>query len=82
MKYKVGDKVRISKDCNVWEDAEKILKSLDYVLTIRSIIKEYDYYTMKEVSYTWADYQIEKIISPFPTRIDEIINSRFEILDL
>ena len=83
-KYKIGDKVKIKKDiiteelfCNYL--IPKIIKKLNYILTIKSV-ENNKFYIMKELyphPCQWKDNNIKCLhIEPGP------IESRFEILDL
>ena len=79
MKYKVGQKVIISEDSEMWKAASEIKPP--YIATIRRISSDphsgSDMYFFKEVGWGWYEEEVEGLY------IEEVlIEDRFEILDL
>lgn len=74
MKYKVGDKVKITKKVIFTYSAEGAIGFLDSdrISTVR-LIKN-DRYLLKGLSYEWQEEWLEEVISP--------VETRWEILDL
>ncbi len=97
MKYKVGQKVKIMNteelikenplaEADYSQDALNILNINNYVLTIKGIDSSLGAYQMKEDhrqgnTGMWAEYAIKELYIE-PTDLTNIINSRFEILDI
>jgi hypothetical protein len=86
MKYEIGDKVRIRKDLAYNNEAKTVLEKNNYILTIRAERKEQQKlrggYYMEEFAYMgWSESYIECLYVK-PINPNELINSRFEILDL
>jgi hypothetical protein len=78
--YKIGDEIEISKSRSHRRDIETQLKRNNYIETIVDISYESGnrvYYRIKDISY-WMDGRtiVRKITA------EDIIDSRFEILDL
>ena len=73
--------IRLKGTCFFKEDEEKISKNnFDRILTIKRVLKEYDYYKTEElwtfVSEDMIDCLVEKRKEPVP------ISNRWELLDL
>ena len=83
MKYKVGDKVKIKDQRDVYpkfnNEVEEELEKLNRILTIKEVQK-YSYYTKEMKLYKWKDNMIECLVEDYEK--DETILSRYEILDL
>ena len=78
--YKIGDEIEIAKNGSHRRDIETQLKRNNYIETIVNISYESGnrvYYRIKDINY-WIDGRtiIRKITA------EDIIDSRFEILDL
>lgn len=78
--YKIGDEIEIAKNGSHRRDIETQLKRNNYIETIVNISYESGnrvYYRIKDISY-WIDGRtiVRKITA------EDIIDSRFEILDL
>ena len=78
MKYKVGDRVKITKDKTFYPEVVEFLENLEepYVVTVREVREGY-YAMIEQQDWTWSDFYIEGISEP-PIPIE----NRFEILDL
>ena len=88
MIYKPGQKVKIKRhlDASYNPDAWQALEKYDYVFTIKKkldadIRNKYYYDMEEETGYRWHEKFIEGLYEE-PQDPKELINDRFEILDL
>ena len=83
MKYKVGDKVKIKDQRDVYpkfnNEVEEELEKLNRILTIKEVQK-YSYYTKEMKLYKWKDNMIECLVEDY--KEPEPIRTRWEILDI
>jgi hypothetical protein len=95
MKYKVGDKVKIKDQRDVYpkfnNEVEEELEKLNRILTIKEVQKysyytkemklyKYSYYTKEMKLYKWKDNMIECLVEDY--KEPEPIRTRWEILDI
>lgn len=87
MKYEPGQKVKVKRNVEYNDEALLVLEEKNYILTIASVHPEHEFnengfYRMKEFEYmVWKDKYIECLYEE-PQIPEELINSRFDILDL
>ncbi len=79
LKYKPGDKVVVREDMRYISTLRQQLRELNYILTIKEILGDDNYYSMEEVGCGWTEIYIIKLYEEF---IDDPINSRFDIIDI
>ena len=78
-KYKIGQKAHLDKSIYMPEYMREILRPINYIVTIIDYAEVGDDYpyVFKEIPGAWKEKYITPILDP-----RDIINSRFEILDL
>jgi len=82
MRYKIGDKIEMNKDregIRYTTRAIEELQEYNYIFTIEKI--EDQLYIMKETGSYWPESAIKELIK-IPQDPNNLINNRFEIMDL
>ena len=78
MKYEINDKVIIKKDERYCPAAQKILQKINYIVTIKEVINDYQY-ILKEIPLKWRDYHIKRAVHE---KFLDLITTRFDLMDI
>jgi hypothetical protein len=80
MKYKVGDKVRITDNVEFTDIVQERINDLNpnRIVTIKEIHPDCGKYSLNEIIWYWEEEWLKEI----PEEIFDPITSRFEIMDL